>query len=83
MRAMIGFGVAAGGSTPPQVVTLKPGNVSAMVGTSGKNEDLLAPLTAMQRSLPARTYCSVGLVVSNATSICPPIRSLSTGAVPL
>ena len=51
----MGFGVPAGAKMPIQLLTSKPGNVSATVGTSGSELALLLPITAKAFNLSVLT----------------------------
>src|SRR5574341_1339708 len=82
--ATIGPGVPWGAHRPYQVLMLKPGRPdSATVGTSGKAEERLAVVTAMARSLPDLMNGIAEGIESNISWICPPIRSVKAGALPL
>jgi hypothetical protein len=56
---------------------------SASVGTSGNAEERLPVVTASARSLPALMCGSTGVTVSNDIVTWPPIRSVTSGPLPL
>ena len=56
---------------------------SAIVGTSGRNLERCALVTASTRTLPPCSCGKSSLMGLMLTGICPPIRSWSAGAPPL
>src|SRR6185437_12819383 len=82
--ATMSRGVPAGASTPNHDDASNPGRPdSASVGRSG-NAAARAPLvTASARSFPALMNGNDDGRLSNINCTCPPIRSVSAGALPL
>ena len=56
---------------------------SATVGTSGTIGERLALLTASGRNFSALIWGSAEEMPSNITGTCPPMTSMSAGALPL
>ena len=62
----------------------KPGMpASSMVGTSGREGERLAEVTASARSRPEAMKGMAEGMESNMSWICPPIRSVRAGELPL
>jgi hypothetical protein len=72
------------GSGPDAALELamRPGSVSAMVGTSGSMSNRLLPATPSARRAPLRTCGSDVTITSNPTGTCPAIKSVTMGALP-
>ena len=82
--ATMSGGVAAGTSTPNQVLISKSRTPdSATVGTSGVAGERFAVDTAIARSLPALTCGIAGGMPEKNITTCPPSRSVNAGAAPL
>ena len=76
-------GVRAGACTPNQAVASKSGMpASAMVGTSGSEEERPAPLTASARSRPSRMWPMQEGMLSQPASRRPATASTSIGPAP-
>ena len=83
-RSIVAAGVAAGTTTPCQVIASKPGTpASEIVGSSGTVAERCAPVTASARSLPALIYGIAEAEVANISWACPAITSVSAGCAPL
>src|SRR6516162_10401904 len=80
--SMIAAGVRGGATTAYHVTDSKPGNVSAIAGTSGRLVMRWDDATAMSFNLPALTSCKDTPRLSNMQSTLPATRSLSAGAEP-
>src|SRR5882757_11064562 len=78
----ISGGVLDGTNAPSQLstTTLKPD--SDIVGTSGRNDERLAPVTARMRIVPALACVMLSLIGLTLAGTWPPIRSCSAGAPP-
>jgi len=80
---MYGRGVPAGARTPYHMSTFMfPSLRTLSGGTSGSNGLGLSELIASALSLPALTCCRATWIGRNMTSIWPPSRSVTAGAVP-
>ena len=80
---MMAGGVPFGASSPCHVRTSKPGTVSAMVANSGVAGTRCRLVTAIARSLPARTSGNaVGMVLSDNCTW-PPTVSMRAKVLPL
>src|SRR6516162_6894609 len=80
--SMIAAGVRGGATTAYHVTDSKPGNVSAIAGTSGRLVMRWGDATAMSFNLPALTSGNDTPRLSNMQSTLPATRSLSAGAEP-
>ncbi len=81
---MIGLGVFAGAIRPFHARVSKPGTPdSATVGTLGSNDERLAPVMAIARSLPPFTCGSAENIRSMTSWALPAITSAMAGALPL
>ncbi|MNV62302.1 hypothetical protein D3C71_1548430 [compost metagenome] len=77
-------GVPAGMNRPYQVLTSKPlMPLSAMVGTSGREVERLAEVTARARSLPALIWPMAEGTDETSRSTLPASASISAGLEPL
>src|SRR5712692_5737045 len=83
-RSTSGAGVAAGTTTPCQVIASKPGTpASETVGSSGTVPERCAVVTASARSRPALIYGITEAEVANMSCACPAITSVSASCAPL
>ena len=83
MRVTTALGVPAGASTPNQAWVSKPGNVSAMAGTSGKLWWRLGVVTASACTLPDLISADQGGRLPTMTCDSSAINALTAGAEPL
>lgn len=81
---MTSGGDRAGTRTAYQTEASYPGSPdSANVGRSGKTSLRLALVTPSPLNRPARTWGIEDSTLLNASSMCPPIKSVKTGPAPL
>ena len=80
---MMGAGVRAGATIPYQPLLLKPGSVSAIVGSSGMLRNRTRWPVAIARILPAATCVCALVTLPTNTWMRFPTRSINPGPAPL
>ena len=83
MRVASSGGIFAGPRMPTQATDSNPGSTSAIAGTSGSAGLRSRLATPSARILPAWIGDMTAVIWSKANATWPPIRSLSSGPVPL